>query len=145
MLGAARGDAQGGQEGPGAVLAFGQPCRQGPHLPAGSSGLPPARTRRAEGGDGAAAVGPLRRVVSATPQLSAAPCGSPGWVPLCFVLCWRMPGTVSGVWSLIRELRSPFSLETTNGDAGMEPPGCRGTPGEGGEMDGEDKQNQRQI
>lgn len=105
----------------------------GPDLPACPSGLPPAQA------------GAQREETAATGPLPAAPCGSPAWVPLCFVLHWRMPGAVSGVWSSTWDPRSLFLLETANGAARTEPAGCGGTPGEGGEMDGEDKQNQRRI
>lgn len=72
-------------------------------------------------------------------ELPAAPGGSPGWVLLCFVPGWELLGAVSGVRS------STWELKTANGDTRMESPSCGSTPGEGGEMDGEGKQNQTSM
>lgn len=57
------------------------------------------------------------------------------WVPRLSPAVLSLAGGcqgLSGVWSLTQGLRSPFLLETTNNDTCMEPPGCGGTPGEGG-------------
>lgn len=75
----------------------------------------------------------------ATKQLPAAPCGCSGWLLLCFVPVWRVLGSVSGVWS------STWKLKTAKGHAHMASPRCRSTAGEGGEMDGEGKQNKTSI
>lgn len=68
----------------------------------------------------------------ATKQLQ----GVPGLGPAVFCPCLEGAGAMSGVWS------STWKMKIMKGDTHMESPSCRNTPGEGGEMDGEGKQDQ---
>lgn len=106
--------------------------RQGPALPSLLFGVPPCPNPGGRGRRWYHSHQPF----TAHTELPAAPGGSLGWVLLCFVPGWGMLGAVSGVWS------STWELKITNGDTCMECPSCRSTRGEGGEMDGEGKQNQ---
>lgn len=113
--------------------------RQGPALPSLLLGVPPCPNPGGSGRRWYHSHQPLtaRAVLAAKSslQLQVGPrAGS-----RCFVPVWGMLGAVSGVWS------STWELKTANGDIRMESPSCGSTPGEGGEMDGEGKQNQTSM